>query len=182
MTAPAGVRDAEVVPRVVQSLVPGRQCQLRVEGVRNRVEVGRLDPGRLEAPARRLLRQLPGRERHGALAVLAPAEPLLLGGGDGPPVDDERRSRVVEQGVDPEDAHACTSGSRRVPARDGPVACRGGCLRLKHLEETLPGAPAGQTRAEALLAVIAPGVRGFLPAYFLGLLLGGRRTRSAARR
>ena len=41
----------------------------------------------------------------GPLAVLAPAEPLLLGGRDHPAVDDQRRGRVVEQRIDAEYAH-----------------------------------------------------------------------------
>jgi hypothetical protein len=38
--------------------------------------------------------------------VLATGEPLLLGGRDHLPVDDERRGRVVEHRVDPEYPHA----------------------------------------------------------------------------
>ncbi|GLY58697.1 hypothetical protein Ccel01_32990 [Cellulosimicrobium cellulans] len=37
--------------------------------------------------------------------MLAPREALLLRGGDHPAVDDEGGGRVVEQGVDSEDAH-----------------------------------------------------------------------------
>jgi hypothetical protein len=38
--------------------------------------------------------------------VLASAEALFLGGGHDAAVDDERRGRVMEDGVDTEDSHA----------------------------------------------------------------------------
>jgi hypothetical protein len=40
--------------------------------------------------------------------VLAAAEPLFLGGGDHTAVDHEGRGRVVEEGVDSQEAHAAS--------------------------------------------------------------------------
>jgi dTDP-glucose 4,6-dehydratase len=99
--------DGRMIPTFVRQAL-GRLGERRVEAVGDGVEVRRRDPARLQAPAHRLLRQLPRRERHGPLGVLAAREPLLLGGGDDPAVDDEGGGRVVEDGVDPEDAHGVT--------------------------------------------------------------------------
>jgi hypothetical protein len=44
--------------------------------------------------------------------VLAPAEALLLSGGDELPVDDEGRGGIVEDGVDAQDAHG-SAASRK---------------------------------------------------------------------
>jgi hypothetical protein len=37
--------------------------------------------------------------------VLAPGEPLFLRGGEDPSVHDQRRGRIVEDGVDTENTH-----------------------------------------------------------------------------
>src|SRR5690606_16558471 len=65
----------------------------------------RPQPGGVEAPAHRELGQLPGREGDRALAVLAPAEPLLLRGSDDLAVDDEGSRRVVIDRIDAENSH-----------------------------------------------------------------------------
>ncbi len=67
----------------------------RVTADRDVVELPRVEPGVLEAPARR--------ERGKAGAVLDPVEPLLLGGGHEHAVDDERRRRIPVIRVQPED-------------------------------------------------------------------------------
>jgi hypothetical protein len=59
----------------------------------------------VEAPPRRLLRKLPGRERDRGLSVLAAGEALLLGGGGHGAVDDERGGGIVEHRVDAEHLH-----------------------------------------------------------------------------
>jgi len=71
-------------------------------GVRDGVEVAGREPAALERPACRLLRQLPGREGYGELAVLSARKPLFLGGRDDDSVDDERRGRIVKNGINPE--------------------------------------------------------------------------------
>src|SRR5690606_35435414 len=74
------------------------------------VEVPGFEPALRQAPGGGLLRHLPGGEGHGDLAVLAPAEALLFGGGHDVPVDDQSGRRVVEHAVDPE--HPCQSSPR----------------------------------------------------------------------
>jgi hypothetical protein len=73
-----------------------------IVGVSDGVEVARRESAALERPACRLLRQLPGRERYGELAVLSARETLFFGGRDDDSVDDERRGRIVENSVNPE--------------------------------------------------------------------------------
>ena len=69
----------------------------------DRFELVRTQTAALKAEAHRLLGQLPRREGHGRLAVLAAREALLLGGGHRLPVDDEGGGGIVEDGVDAED-------------------------------------------------------------------------------
>ncbi len=102
---PAGVGLAQVVPRVVEAQLLGRPGEVGVVGVGDGVDVGDVQAGGAQAPARGQLGQLPGGERHRTLAVLAPGEPLLLRGGNRLAVDDQRGSGIVEQGVDAEDLH-----------------------------------------------------------------------------
>ena len=71
----------------------------------------------------RQLRQLPGRERHRPLAVLAPAEALLLGGGNDLAVHHQGGGRVVEQGVDAENTHEPHLPSRRRFNTGSPEKC-----------------------------------------------------------
>jgi hypothetical protein len=89
----------------VRDVAVGPRREPRVVRVRDRVDVRGVDAAFLQAPARGGERHLPRRERHRLLAVLAAAEALLLRRGDRDAVDDERSSRVVEHGVDAEDAH-----------------------------------------------------------------------------
>jgi hypothetical protein len=56
----------------------------------------------------------PSGERHRLFAVLAAAEAFFFGRGDDLTVHDQRGGRIVEYGVDPEDAHRPASG---VPVR-----------------------------------------------------------------
>ena len=97
------VQRAQALPLGGRDVAVGLRRERRVVRVRDRVELGRLEPRLGEAERHRLLRQLPGGERHGRLAVLAAGEALLLGGGDGLAVDDERGGRIVEDGIDSED-------------------------------------------------------------------------------
>jgi hypothetical protein len=53
----------------------------------------------LEAPEGRFLGNLPGGERNRRLTVLAPGETFLFCGGYDLSIDDQRRRRVVEDGV-----------------------------------------------------------------------------------
>jgi hypothetical protein len=46
--------------------------------------------------------------------MLAPAEPLLLGGGDDPTVDDKGGCWIMEEGVDSRDSHE-GPGTRESP-------------------------------------------------------------------
>ena len=100
---PSGVERAQPLPAVGGDVRAGRGGQARVERVGDGVEVLRGDTPPLQAPGGRLLGQLPGGERNGGLAVLAAAEAFLLGGGHDLAVDDERGSRIVEDGVDSQD-------------------------------------------------------------------------------
>src|SRR5215212_367399 len=97
---PTGVERAQPLPLAGGDVVGGLSSEVRVVGVGDGVEVGGYETGVFQAPRRGLLRYLPGRKWHGLLAVLAPAEPLLLGGGDRHAVDDEGGSEIVEDGVD----------------------------------------------------------------------------------
>jgi hypothetical protein len=102
---PAGVVDAQVVPRVVEAQRGGVAGQARVEGVRHRVEVTRAQAGLLKTPGGGQLGQLPRGERNGTLAVLAPAEPLLLRSRHHLTVDDQGGGRIVEDRVDTQNSH-----------------------------------------------------------------------------
>lgn len=90
-----GVERAERLPAVERHVAVRGRRERGVVGVRDRVEVGGREAGVPEAPPRGVLGQLPGRERHARLPVLAPGEALLLRGGDDRPVGHERRGRVV---------------------------------------------------------------------------------------
>ena len=78
------VRGAQVFPGGVEA-ARGRVDQGRVVGVGDGIKIIRSQPALGQAPGDRLLRQFPGGERDRALAVLAPAEALLLGCGDRTP-------------------------------------------------------------------------------------------------
>ena len=77
---PLRVQRAQPLPAVGRHVVAARR-ERRVVGIGDGVEVARLRADVGEAPAGRFGRQLPGRERHGRLPVLAPAEALFLGRG-----------------------------------------------------------------------------------------------------
>jgi hypothetical protein len=129
----ARVLQAQRVPGVVQAHVAGRPGEPRVEGVGDGVQVAGPQARLFQAPAGGQFGQLPRGERQRSLAVLAPAEALLLGGRHRLAVDDESCGRVVEQGVDTEDAHGLHPELWGVLRRL--AGCRtGGCL--KHLETT----------------------------------------------
>nr|KEP23200.1 hypothetical protein DA06_10895 [Georgenia sp. SUBG003] len=101
----------QVVPGVHQPHLLGGAGEVRVVGVGDDIQVRGPQPRLREAPAHGELRQLPGGERHRPLAVLAAAEPLLLRGGDDPPVDHQGCGRVVKQGVDSQYAHEWRTSS-----------------------------------------------------------------------
>jgi hypothetical protein len=112
---PLGVDAAQLLPGVAGLLLGADQR--RVVGVGDGVELARLEPRLAQAPAGGELGQLPGREGDRRLAVLAPAQPLLFGGGDDLAVEDEGCRAVVEDGVDPEDrGHRLVSGVVRFAA------------------------------------------------------------------
>lgn len=114
------VLRAQVLPVALGAL----DDQGRVVGVGDRVDVLGGEACLLQAPGRRLLRQLPGREREGPLAVLAAAEPFLLRGGDDAPVGDDRRGGVVKDRVDAEKSHrAPPTGWRIATERSGSQTC-----------------------------------------------------------
>ncbi len=102
-----GVPGAQLIPRVVKAHVRGRAHQGRVVGEADQVDIGGAQPGLAQAPAGGHGRLFPGREGHRPLAVLAAAEAFFLGGGHHHAVDHERGRRVVEDGVDAENPHAC---------------------------------------------------------------------------
>jgi hypothetical protein len=97
---PARVERAQPLPVGGGDVTVERRGQVGVVGVRDRVEVGGLDAGLAQAERHCLLGQLPGRERDRRLAVLAAREALLLRGGDGDAVHDQRSRRIVEDRVD----------------------------------------------------------------------------------
>src|SRR6266542_1956584 len=101
-----GVLVAQPVPRVVEAQGVGGSPERGIERVRHGVQAVRVEPRRFQAPGRGPLGQLPRRERHGPLAVLAPAEPFLLRGRHHAPVDHQGGRRIVEYRIDPEHAHA----------------------------------------------------------------------------
>jgi hypothetical protein len=101
-----GVHLAHDVALVAQAGRLGVGHEPRVEGVGHGVQIGGREPGLGEHPGGGQLRQLPGAPRQRPLAVLASAEPLLLGGAHDPAVDDEGSGGVVVEGVDAEDLHA----------------------------------------------------------------------------
>ena len=127
---PPRVQRAKALPLGGRDVAVDLRREVGVVRVRDRVEVGRLEPRLGQAERHRLLGQLPGRERHGRLAVLAAREALLLGGGDDLAVDDERGGRIVEDGIDSEDRghgvavtplrEALRSGGRSSPRSVGP--------------------------------------------------------------
>jgi hypothetical protein len=80
-----------------------RRAQRRVIGVRDGVKVVSFQTGGAQAERDRLLGQLPGRERHRRLPVLAAREAFFLSGGHGFAVDDDRRGRIVKDGIDAQD-------------------------------------------------------------------------------
>jgi hypothetical protein len=102
---PPGVLLPQPVPRVAEPERGGVAAQGRVEGVGDGVQVGRVKPGRRQAPGGRQLGKFPRREGDRALAVFASAEAFLLGGGHDSPVHHQRRRRVVEDRVDSENLH-----------------------------------------------------------------------------
>jgi Nitrate and nitrite sensing len=99
------VQRPQALPAVGGEVGPGRRGQVGIVGVGDRVQLVWPQPRLGQAPRRRPRRQLPGGERDGGLAVLAPREALLLGGGHGLAVDHQRGGRIMEHGVDPENPH-----------------------------------------------------------------------------
>jgi hypothetical protein len=110
-----GVERAQALPSVGGDVgLPDRRpsgrgihrgYQRGVVGVGDGVEVLGGEPGGGEAPGRGGLGDLPRRERHGLLAMLAPAEALLFGGGHGYAVNDDGGGGIVEDRVHTEDPH-----------------------------------------------------------------------------
>ena len=115
---PLGVQGPQPLPGVGGQVGGDRRGQGRVVGVGDGVQVVGGQSSLGEAPGGRPLGQLPGGERHRRLAVLAPGEPLLLGGGHHLAVDHQGRGRVVEDSVHTEDTHLvilCTIVQAGVP-------------------------------------------------------------------
>ena len=111
----AGVSGAEVFPPFVQPVLAWLD-QCRVIGIGNGIQVIGTDASGLEAPPGSELGKLPGGKRHRALAVLAAAEPLFLCGGHDLSIDHQRRSRIVENRVDTQDAHLALHRHEMCPA------------------------------------------------------------------
>ncbi len=82
------------------------QKQERIIRVGDVIHVGQGDPGLPQAVVDRMERQLPRRERHRPLGVLAVREPLFLRGRDDDAVTDQAGGRIVIGGVD---SRGCTS-------------------------------------------------------------------------
>jgi hypothetical protein len=101
----ARVERAQALPVVLGDVGAGLGGEPGVVGVRDGVEVCGREAARGQAEPHGLLGQLPGRERHRRLAVLAPREALLFRRRHRPTVDDEGRGGVVEDRVDAEDLH-----------------------------------------------------------------------------
>ena len=158
-----GVHLAHDVAVVEQPGLLRRPHQRGVEGVGDRVEVLGRQARPRPAPGGGELGQLPGAPRQRPLAVLAPAEPLLLGGGHDLAVDDQRRRRVVVDGVDAQDLHACTPPSRARSARSQsmikPCRARRTASRRDDVRRTGPlGSDEQRCADEDLGAVGAVGV------------------------
>ena len=99
------------------------------------LNLGWFQTGLCQAPRGRLFRQLPGGEGDRSVTVLATRETLLLRGGHGDAVHDERRRRVVKERVDAQHLHALEPPV--LPAWPQPPGCR----------EALPGSPAAKPRS-----------------------------------
>ena len=112
------VERPQALPAVLGDVVRRRRRQARGRTSRP-PRRGPRAPGPPRSRHQRIgrLRQLPGRERHRRLAVLAPREALLLGGRHDLAVDDERGGGVVEDGVDAQHLHRrrLRSGKRSTP-------------------------------------------------------------------
>ena len=102
------IPDAQRVPRIIQAHRCGRPALGGIERVRNRVDVFGAQPALGQAPPGGQLRQFPGGERDWPLAMLAPAEPFLLGGRHHLPIHNQSRGRIVEDRVEAEYAHLLT--------------------------------------------------------------------------
>lgn len=84
-----GVERSQWLPAVTGDLAAGRGQEGRVARVRHRIQIGPVDVGPLQAPPRRLLRQLPRGKWLRTFPVLAPAETILPGGGNDLAIDDD---------------------------------------------------------------------------------------------
>jgi len=80
--------------------------QLRLECIRDVVELVEPDAGFAQTVVDRVIGQLPGRERDRALAMLDLRKALLFGGSDDRTVADEARGRIMEGRVDAERVQA----------------------------------------------------------------------------
>src|SRR5947209_1505523 len=81
------------------------QKKIRIIRVRDMVHVGQRDPSLGQAVVDRMERQLPRRERHRPLGMLAVREPLFLRGGDDDSVSHEARGGIMIDGIDPKSEH-----------------------------------------------------------------------------
>ena len=118
---PPRVQRPQPLPVAGGDVRAGLRGQRRVIRVGDRVDVRRGQSRVVQAERDRLLRQLPGGEGDRCLAVLAPCEALLLGGGDGLAPHHESGGGVVEDGVDPEnDSHvAAAFTEKRCSSNEG---------------------------------------------------------------
>ena len=121
---PLRVQRPQALPLVGGDVRARLSGQRRVVRVRDGFEIASRDPCLLQAEGDRLLGQFPGRERDRSLAVLAPREALLLGGGDDLTVHHEGGGRVVEDGVDAENAgHGPAPSPRSASSETARVRC-----------------------------------------------------------
>ena len=79
--------------------------EIGIVRVTNRVEIFGPQARLRQAPRGGLVGLFPSRKRHRSFAVLASAEPLLLGSGHDIAVDDYGRRGIVKYGVDAEHPH-----------------------------------------------------------------------------
>jgi len=79
--------------------------QVRVEGIGNVIDVAQGAARLRQAVINGVIRQLPGRERHGTLAVFYTGEALFLGGSQHDAVAHQRGRAVVERRVDSQCVH-----------------------------------------------------------------------------
>ena len=83
--------------------------QVGVVRISHMVDVYQIDSRLSQAVVDRMVGQLPGGERDGALGVLLVCEAFLLGGGDDRSITDQAGGRIMIDCVDPQRVHCESS-------------------------------------------------------------------------